>query len=128
MTDRTVLVTGGAGYIGSHTCVALLEAGLRVVVLDNLDNSSMIAVERVAELVPAAAERLEFVEGDVRVPHDLDRAFALGDVEAVVHFAGLKAVGESVEVPLRYYEHNVGGTIQLLRAMERHEVRDLVFS
>src|SRR5215467_4491524 len=104
MTDRTVLVTGGAGYIGSHTCVVLLEAGLRVVVLDNLDNSSMVAVERVTELVPAAAERLAFVAGDVREPHDLDRAFAHADVDAVVHFAGLKAVGESVDVPLRYYD------------------------
>ena len=75
MTDRTVLVTGGAGYIGSHTCVVLLEAGLRVIVLDNLDNSSVVALERVAELVPAAAERLVFVEGDLREPHDLDRAF-----------------------------------------------------
>jgi UDP-glucose 4-epimerase len=128
MTDRTVLVTGGAGYIGSHTCVVLLEAGLRVVVLDNLDNSSVVALERVAELVPAGAERLVFVEGDLREPHDLDRAFAAGDVEAVVHFAGLKAVGESVDVPLRYYDNNVAGTVQLLYAMERHDVRDLVFS
>ena len=132
MTDRTVLVTGGAGYIGSHTCVVLLEAGLRVIVLDNLDNSSVVALERVAELVPAAAERLVFVEGDLREPHDLDRAFGhAGDgarIEAVVHFAGLKAVGESVEVPLRYYDNNVAGTVQLLYTMERHDVRDLVFS
>ena len=128
MTDRTVLVTGGAGFIGSHTCVVLLEAGIRVVVLDNLDNSSVVALERVAELVPAAAERLVFEEGDIREPHDLDRAFAHGDVEAVVHFAGLKAVGESVEMPLHYYDVNVGGTVQLLEAMERHDVRDLVFS
>jgi len=132
MTDRTVLVTGGAGYIGSHTCVVLLEAGLRVVVLDNLDNSSTVALERVAELVPAAAERLVFVEGDIREPHDLDRAFGHAvdgaGVDAVVHFAGLKAVGESVEVPLRYYDNNVSGTIQLLYAMVRHDVRDLVFS
>jgi UDP-glucose 4-epimerase len=128
MTDRTVLVTGGAGYIGSHTCVALLEAGMRVVAIDNLENSSPVALERVRELVPSAAELLEFLEGDLREPRDLDRAFGHGDVEAVVHFAGLKAVGESVEVPLRYYEHNVTGTVQLLRAMERHDVRDLVFS
>jgi UDP-glucose 4-epimerase len=128
MTDRTVLVTGGAGYIGSHTCVVLLEAGVRVVVLDNLDNSSVVALERVAELVPAAVERLVFVEGDIREPHDLDRAFSRGDVESVVHFAGLKAVGESVDVPLRYYDNNVSGTVQLLEAMERHDVRDLVFS
>src|SRR5262245_28529237 len=128
MTDRTVLVTGGAGYIGSHTCVVLLEAGFRIVVLDNLDNRSVVALARVAELVPAAAERLVFLAGDIREEHDLDRAFGNGDVEAVVHFAGLKAVGESVEVPLRYYDNNVVGTVQLLKAMERHDVRDLVFS
>jgi UDP-glucose 4-epimerase len=124
----TVLVTGGAGYIGSHTCVVLLEAGARVVVIDNLDNSSAVALDRIRELVPNAASMLEFVEGDIRDAADLDRAFALGDVGSVVHFAGLKAVGESVEDPLRYYEHNVAGTVQLLRAMERHDVRDLVFS
>ena len=125
---RTVLVTGGAGYIGSHTCVTLLEAGLRVVVIDNLDNSSVVALDRVRELVPDAATMLEFVEGDIRNPTDLDRAFAAGGVESAIHFAGLKAVGESVEEPLRYYEHNVAGTVQLLRAMERHGVHDLVFS
>jgi UDP-glucose 4-epimerase len=126
--QRTVLVTGGAGYIGSHTCVVLLEAGIRVVVIDNLDNSSVVALERVAELVPAADDQLVFVEGDIRDRADLDRAFALADVDAVIHFAGLKAVGESVAVPLKYYDHNVGGTLQLLHAMERHDVRDLVFS
>jgi UDP-glucose 4-epimerase len=125
---RTVLVTGGAGYIGSHTCVTLLEAGLRVVVLDNLDNSSAVAIDRVRELVPEAAAMLELVEGDIRDPSDLDRAFAAGEITAVVHFAGRKAVGESVAEPLRYYEHNVAGTVQLLRAMERFDVRDLVFS
>jgi UDP-glucose 4-epimerase len=126
---RTVLVTGGAGYIGSHTCVTLLESGAHVVVLDNLSNSSETAIDRVRGLVPAAAEALAFVEGDLRAPDDLDRAFAVaGHVDAVVHFAGLKAVGESVEQPVRYYEHNVGGTVQLLHAMERHDVRDLVFS
>jgi UDP-glucose 4-epimerase len=135
MSDqRTVLVTGGAGYIGSHTCVTLLEAGARVVVLDNLANSSVVALDRVRELVGDAAGSLEFVEGDIRDAADLDRAFAAGrggadgHVESVVHFAGLKAVGESVAEPLRYYEHNVAGTVQLLRAMERHDVHDLVFS
>jgi UDP-glucose 4-epimerase len=125
---RTVLVTGGAGYIGSHTCVTLLEAGVRVVAIDNLDNSSVVALDRVRELVPDAAGMLEFVEGDIRDPADLDRAFAGGAVGSVVHFAGLKAVGESVAEPLRYYEVNVAGTVQLLRAMERHAVHDLVFS
>ena len=129
MSDpRTVLVTGGAGYIGSHTCVTLLEAGVRVVVIDNLSNSSAVALDRVRELVPERAGSLEFVEGDVRDPGDLDRAFGAGPIDAVVHFAGLKAVGESVTVPLRYYDHNVGGTVRLLEAMERHRVRDLVFS
>ncbi len=129
MSDpRTVLVTGGAGYIGSHTCVTLLEAGARVVVIDNLDNSSAVALDRVRELVPDAADRLEFLEGDIRNASDLDHTFAAGSVESVIHFAGLKAVGESVAEPLRYYEHNVAGTVQLLHAMERHDVRDLVFS
>jgi UDP-glucose 4-epimerase len=125
---RTVLVTGGAGYIGSHTCVTLLEAGVRVVVIDSLANSSAVALDRVRELVPDAAGMLEFVEGDIRDPADLDHAFSVGGVESVIHFAGLKAVGESVAEPLRYYEHNVAGTVQLLRAMERHGVHDLVFS
>jgi UDP-glucose 4-epimerase len=129
MTDpRTVLVTGGAGYIGSHTCVTLLEASVRVVVLDNLSNSSETALDRVRELVPTQSTNLEFVEGDIRDPEALTRAFGMGAVDAVIHFAGLKAVGESVAEPLRYYEHNVAGTVQLLRAMDRHDVRDLVFS
>jgi UDP-glucose 4-epimerase len=133
MTDpmpdpRTVVVTGGAGYIGSHTCVTLLEAGARVVVIDNLANSSVVALERVGELVPAGSGRLDFVEGDVRSAADLERAFDIAPVDSVVHFAGRKAVGESVSFPLDYYDHNVSGTVQLLRAMERHDVRELVFS
>ena len=128
MTERSVLVTGGAGYIGSHTCVVLLEAGVHVVVLDNFANASPVALTRVAELVPGAAGRLDVVEGDVRDPADLDRAFATADIGAVVHFAGRKAVGESFEVPLRYYDNNVVGTVRLLDAMARHGVRDLVFS
>jgi UDP-glucose 4-epimerase len=106
----------------------MLEAGVRVVVIDNLDNSSAAAIDRVRELVPDAAGRLEFVEGDIRDPAALDDAFDRGEVESVVHFAGRKAVGESVAEPLAYYEHNVAGTVQLLRAMERHAVHDLVFS
>jgi UDP-glucose 4-epimerase len=126
--SRTVVVTGGAGYIGSHTCLTLLQAGWRVVVLDNLANSSVVAVDRVRALAGADA-RLVFVEGDIRIPADLDRAFTeAGDASAVIHFAGLKAVGESVAEPLRYYDNNVGGTVALLDAMVRHGVRDLVFS
>jgi UDP-glucose 4-epimerase len=119
------LVTGGAGYIGSHTCVTLLEAGWQVVAVDNLSNSSEVAIERVRELVPDGS--LEFVEGDLLDPATLGRCFA-GGIDAVVHFAGCKAVGESVEAPLKYYENNVAATVGLLKAMTRHDVRRLVFS
>jgi UDP-glucose 4-epimerase len=121
----TVLVTGGAGYIGSHTCVALLEAGWRVVVIDDLSNSSAVALDRVRELADGP---LDFIKGNITDPDDLDAAFAVAAVDAVIHFAGRKAVGESVEHPLWYYEDNVVGTTRLLQAMERHGVRDLVFS
>src|SRR2546423_722548 len=119
------LVTGGAGYIGSHTCVTLLEAEWDVVVIDNLSNSSEVAIDRVRELVPGA--NLEFHEGNLLDGDALDRCFA-GGIDAVVHFAGCKAVGESVVVPLKYYENNVAATVELLKAMQRHDVRDLVFS
>lgn len=118
-----VLLTGGAGYIGSHTAVVLLQARHDVVVLDNLANSSEQSLHRVQELT---GRELTFVRGDILDRDALDRA--LDGVEAVVHFAGLKAVGESAERPLDYYEVNVGGTISLLRAMDAHDVRTLVFS
>jgi UDP-glucose 4-epimerase len=121
----TALVTGGAGYIGSHTCVALLAAGWDVVVVDNLSNSSEVALARVRELAPG---RLRFHPVDILDTAGLDRAFADQPVDAVVHFAGLKAVGESVAEPLRYYENNLAGTMSLVRAMRAHGVRDLVFS
>ena len=120
------LVTGGAGYIGSHTCVVLLEAGWDVTVVDNLDNSSDVALDRVRELAPMG--ELSFHPVDILDADGLDAAFGVAPVDAVVHFAGLKAVGESVAVPLRYYENNLAGTVQLLKAMQRHDVRDLVFS
>lgn len=120
------LVTGGAGYIGSHTCVVLLEAGWDVVVVDNLDNSSEVALDRVRELVPGGS--LSFHRTDLLDAAGLDAAFAEGPVDAVVHFAGCKAVGESVADPLKYYENNVAGTVSLLRAMQRGGVKDLVFS
>lgn len=119
-----VLVTGGAGYIGSHACVALLEAGHHITVIDNLCNSSEIALERVQEIT---GKRLTFIRGDIRNPADLDRALSSG-VDAVIHFAALKAVGESCEKPLEYFDNNIGGTIFLLQAMERAGVRRLVFS
>lgn len=123
--NKVVLVTGGAGYIGSHTCVRLLRAGYRVTVLDNFCNSSRIALDRV-ELLAGAA--VELMEGDITSPADLERVFALRPYDAVVHFAGLKAVGESVAQPLRYYRNNVAGTLCLLEAMAVAEVRSLVFS
>ena len=120
-----ILVTGGAGYIGSHTCVELMEAGERVVVLDNYSNSSPESLRRVA----AIAGLTPFcVEGDLRDADCLRRVFAQNEIEAVIHFAGLKAVGESVAKPLLYYDNNVVGTIRLLEAMREAGVRNLVFS
>ncbi|MGI8684725.1 MAG: UDP-glucose 4-epimerase GalE [Acidimicrobiales bacterium] len=121
----TALVTGGAGYIGSHTCVELMDAGWDVVVVDNLSNSSKVALDRVRELAPG---NLWFHELDLLDGPGLDRVFTDHQVDAVIHFAGLKAVGESVEEPLRYYENNLSATVSLLKAMGRHGVRDLVFS
>ena len=128
-----LLITGGAGFIGSHTSLMLLEAGHSVVVLDNFTNSSPEALRRVLELAgPAAANRLVVVEGDIRTSADLERAFAAapggGPVNAVIHFAGLKAVGESVREPLRYWDVNLAGSRQLLAAMQTHGCRTLVFS
>jgi UDP-glucose 4-epimerase len=120
-----ILLTGGAGYIGSHACVALLNEGHEVAVLDNLSNSSPVALERVARI---CAKAPAFVEGDVRDPALLDRVFADFPISAVMHFAGLKAVGESVEKPLEYYDNNVRGTLELLAAMRRADVRTIVFS
>ncbi|AVG14964.1 UDP-glucose 4-epimerase GalE [Chromobacterium vaccinii] len=119
-----ILVTGGAGYIGSHTCVKLLEAGHELVVLDNLCNSKEEALRRVQAL---AGKPLTFIQGDIRDEAALNEAFR-HPIEAVIHFAGLKAVGESVAKPLEYYENNVSGTLSLLRAMKRHGVSRLVFS
>jgi len=119
------LVTGGAGYIGSHTCVELLAAGYELVVLDNLSNASHEALKRVEKIT---GKTITFIEGDIRSAEDLERAFALGNIQAVIHFAGLKAVGESVAKPMLYYDNNVVGTVRLLEAMEKHDCRHLVFS
>jgi UDP-glucose 4-epimerase len=121
----TILVTGGAGYIGSHTTLALLQAGHDVVVLDNLCNSSAESLKRVAQLVGRAPV---FVQGDIRDRVVLDSLFAKHSIHAVLHFAGLKAVGESVAQPLRYYDNNVHGTQVLLHAMTDAGVFSLVFS
>jgi UDP-glucose 4-epimerase len=129
-----ILITGGAGFIGSHTCLVLLEAGHELVVLDNYANSSPEALRRVVKLAgPGAEGRLQMIEGDIRCNADLERAFAAGastgtGVDAVIHFAGLKAVGESVAEPLRYWDVNVSGSQHLLAAMRAHSCRTLVFS
>ncbi len=120
-----VLLTGGAGYIGSHTAVECLEAGHEVVVFDNLSNSSVTALDRVAQI---AGRRVEFVQGDIRDRAALRALFEKHAIDAVVHFAGLKAVGESVEKPLLYYDNNIGGSIALFEVMAEAGVRSVVFS
>ena len=121
----TILVTGGAGYIGSHTCVQLLGAGNEVVVVDNLSNSSTVALDRVRQLADGP---LTFHEVDLRDRTALAGVFDAHAIDRVVHFAGLKAVGESVEIPIAYYDNNIAGTVNLLSAMADHDVYDLVFS
>ncbi len=125
MRDTRILVTGGAGYIGSHTCLALLEAGYDVVVLDNLVNSKEESLKRVQQI---AGKSLECHTVDLLDGGALDRVFEGTPIDAVIHFAGLKAVGESVSMPLRYYHNNVTGTLHLCEAMRRHDVRKIVFS
>ena len=121
----TVLVTGGMGYIGSHTCVELLEQGMDVVVVDNLVNSSAEAGRRVEQIT---GRPLKFYQMDVRDRAGLDRIFTEQKIDCVIHFAGLKAVGESVHMPLEYYDNNLGSTITLCEAMRDHGVRQIIFS
>ncbi len=125
MESKKVLVTGGAGYIGSHMVLCLLEAGHDVVVLDNLANSSAESLARVAELTGRTPE---FVELDLLDAAGVDALFASSSFDSVIHFAGLKAVGESVAKPLWYYQNNIVGTLNLLASMDKHGVRSLVFS
>ena len=120
-----ILVTGGAGYIGSHTCIELLNDNYDIVVLDNLTNSSEEALRRVQEIT---GKSLTFVKGDIRDRNLLNQLFSEHDFEAVIHFAGLKAVGESCEIPLDYYDNNVYGTVVLCEAMKAANVKRIVFS
>ncbi|MEQ1388967.1 UDP-glucose 4-epimerase GalE [Acinetobacter radioresistens] len=120
-----VLVTGGAGYIGSHTCVELLQAGHEVIVLDNLSNSSEEALHRVQQLTQKS---LVFIQGDIRDHQVLEQIFDEYKIDAVIHFAGLKAVGESQQVPLVYFDNNIAGSIALVQAMQKAQIYRLVFS
>jgi len=120
-----VLVTGGAGYIGSHTLISLHEAGYEFVVFDNLCNSSKESLKRVEKII---SKKIAFEEGDIRDREALEEVFNKFKIDSVIHFAGLKAVGESVEKPLEYYDNNVNGTLVLLDAMKAHSCKKIVFS
>lgn len=121
----TVLVTGGAGFIGSHTCVELLEAGYDVVVVDNLANSSRKAIDRIQEIT---GKQFDFYEADVRDEKMLSEIFDKKKIDAVIHFAGLKAVGESVRIPHTYYQNNIDSTLVLTEVMSRYGCKNIVFS
>lgn len=123
--NKKILITGGAGYIGSHTLVELANNGFDFVVYDNLINSSKESLKRVEKLIN---RKIEFVQGDIRDKNSLDETFSKYDIDSVIHFAGLKAVGESVEKPLEYYDNNVNGTLVLLEVMKKYNCKKIVFS
>ena len=120
-----ILITGGTGFIGSHTCVALLNAGYQIVIMDNLSNSK---VEAVARIEMITGKHIRFYKTDMRDTEGVRQIFEDNKIDAVVHFAGLKAVGESVEKPLAYYENNIGGTLKLLQVMQAYQCKTFVFS
>ena len=121
----TILVTGGAGYIGSHTCIELISAGYDVVVVDNLCNSCKEALDRVEKIV---GKTIKFYEADIRDAEAMKNIFEKEDIDAVIHFAGLKSVGESVAKPLEYYDNNIAGTLVLCDAMRNAGVKNIIFS
>ena len=120
-----ILITGGAGYIGSHAAVELLEKGYEIVVLDSLVNSNYEVISRIKELT---GKEFKFYQVDLLNEEQVERIFKQHDIRAVMHFAGLKAVGESVSFPLNYYENNISGTLNLCKVMQKYNVRNLVFS
>lgn len=120
-----ILVTGGAGFIGSHTCVELLNAGFEVVILDNLYNSSRVVIDRINEITK---KKVTFYEINILDEEKVEELFEKEKIDAVIHFAGLKAVGESVQIPLDYYENNITGTLVLCKVMKKYNVKKLVFS
>ncbi len=125
MENKCILVTGGAGYIGSHTCIELLQAGFQVLVVDNLVNSSEASLKRVEAIT---GKNITFVKGDVRDAALMADVFANNDIQATIHFAGLKAVGESCAMPLEYYDNNINSTLVLCQAMAKANSKNLVFS
>lgn len=126
--ETCVLVTGGAGFIGSHTCVELLAEGYRVVVVDDLSNSSETALQRVRHITGINDDRLKFYQASVLDREALARIFQENDIDAIIHFAGFKAVGESVQKPLEYYWNNIAGTLVLCEVAREHQVKNIVFS
>lgn len=126
--ETCVLVTGGAGFIGSHTCVELLDEGYRVVVVDDLSNSSETALQRVRHITGVSDDRLKFYQASVLDREALARIFQENDIDAIIHFAGFKAVGESVQKPLEYYWNNIAGTLVLCEVAREHQVKNIVFS
>ncbi len=120
-----VLVTGGSGYIGSHTCIQMINAGIEPVILDNLYNSKLLVLDRIEQV---AGKKPVFYKGDVRDSGILQQIFAEHTIDAVIHFAGLKAVGESVQKPIPYYDNNVSGTLNLIQEMEKASVKSIIFS
>lgn len=126
----SILVTGGAGFIGSHTCVELIQQGYRVIIVDDLSNSSQVAVDRIRKICGLAADdaQLRFYENNILDREALNAIFDENDVDAIIHFAGFKAVGESVKEPLKYYRNNLDTTLTLLETMDYHHVNTIVFS
>lgn len=120
-----ILVTGGAGYIGSHTCVELLDAGYEIVVVDNFDNSCMKSIDTIKRIT---GKDFKFYEVDLLDRENLEKVFEENEIDGVIHFAGLKAVGESTKIPLRYYHNNITGTLILMELMEKYNVNNIVFS
>ncbi|CAI8584295.1 unnamed protein product [Vicia faba] len=128
-SSQKILVTGGAGFIGAHTVVQLLKDGFHVSIIDNFDNSAMEAVDRIREIVGLSlSQNLEFTLGDIRNKDDLEKLFSKTKFDAVIHFAGLKAVGESVANPRRYFDNNLVGTLNLYEVMAKHNCKNMVFS
>ncbi len=122
---KKILVTGGTGYIGSHTVIELINKGYDPIIFDNLYNSKLEVLDRIKEIT---GKKPKFVKGDLLKKSDLEKLFKENKFDSVIHFAGLKAVGESVELPLNYYENNVAGTVNLLEAMKKYNVKEIVFS